>query len=318
MSFVPGDLENTSGNAGYVSLRNFSAGEMCVPWFFFARVLCRVGCRVADSLRLVEAMPLFERLGHTVLATLVEAMPFFQRFGHTVLVTLRDLAATLYPVQGSWCCWLGVVARTFGSWWCPELALRVWGMQNSEQGAGEVPRVICLNEIIPDGSSQPSHGLPLYLLLLLVFLVFLVGPIGLRGARRRNGRRGVGFVMSSTCRMSSLRRCRLSRRRRRSLTWLGSLRRRGGDQTELMYFVFEFGTRKGVQFCKEYYEMKNSARQEVQQAVCPEPTKEAKVRFLFRGSGRLGVQVFDGGWTLEEWFVGREEGNLAGKHGWVL
>ena len=102
MCFVPGDLANTSGNAGYVSLGNFSAGEMCVlglgccddgrvvfsseifsagmscvPWGF-----CRVGCRVADSLRLVEAMP------------------FFQRFGHTVLVTLRDLAATLYPVQG--------------------------------------------------------------------------------------------------------------------------------------------------------------------------------------------------------------------------
>ena len=30
MCFVPGDLANTSGNAGYVSLGNFSAGEMCV------------------------------------------------------------------------------------------------------------------------------------------------------------------------------------------------------------------------------------------------------------------------------------------------
>ena len=64
----------------------------------------------------------------------------------------------------------------------------------------------------------------------------------------------------------------------------------GWDQTELMYFVFEFGTKKGMQFCREYYEMKNSARQEVQQAVCPEPTKEAKVRFLFRESGRLGCK----------------------------
>ena len=57
--------------------------------------------------------------------------------------------------------------------------------------------------------------------------------------------------------------------------------------------------------------MKNSAGQEVQQAVCPEPTKEAKVRFLFRESGRLGVQVVDGGLTLEEWFAGREGENLG-------
>ena len=41
----------------------------------------------------------------------------------------------------------------------------------------------------------------------------------------------------------------------------------GWDLTELMYFVFEFGTKKGMQFCWGYYEMKNSARQEVQQGV---------------------------------------------------
>ena len=84
----------------------------------------------------------------------------------------------------------------------------------------------------------------------------------------------------------------------------------GWDQTELMFFVFEYGAEKGVQFCREYYEKKNS-RQEVRQAVCPEPTKEAKVRFLFRESGRLGVQVVDGGLTLEEWFAGREGKNLG-------
>ena len=79
--------------------RSFQQGcRACLG--FFCRVLCRVGCRVADSLRLVEALSLFERLGHTVLAMLVEAMPFFQRFGHTVLAMLRDLAATLYTVQG--------------------------------------------------------------------------------------------------------------------------------------------------------------------------------------------------------------------------
>ena len=72
----------------------------------------------------------------------------------------------------------------------------------------------------------------------------------------------------------------------------------GWDQTELMFFVFEHGAEKGFQLCCEYYEMKNS-RQVVRQAVGPEPTKEAKVRFLFRESGRLGVQVVDGGLTLE-------------------
>ena len=77
--------------------------------------------------------------------------------------------------------------------------------------------------------------------------------------------------------------------------------------TELMFFVFEYRVEKGVQFCREYYEMKNN--RQVRQAVCPEPTKEAKVRFLFRESGRLGVQVVDGGFTLEEWFAGREGEN---------
>ena len=59
----------------------------------------------------------------------------------------------------------------------------------------------------------------------------------------------------------------------------------------------------GVSFCREYYEMKS--RQEVRQAVCPEPTKEAKIQFLFRWSGGLGVQEVDGGMTLDEWFAGQ-------------
>ena len=35
----------------------------------------------------------------------------------------------------------------------------------------------------------------------------------------------------------------------------------GWDQTELMFFVFEYGVENGVSFCREYYEMKKS-RQE--------------------------------------------------------
>ena len=64
----------------------------------------------------------------------------------------------------------------------------------------------------------------------------------------------------------------------------------GWDQTELMYFVFEFGTKKGVQFCREYYEMKNSA--------C-----STQWESLRRRGGISGL-------TLVEWF--------AGRGGWVL
>ena len=34
-----------------------------------------------------------------------------------------------------------------------------------------------------------------------------------------------------------------------------------------------------------------------------------KVRFLFRAPGGLSVQLVDGGWSLEEWFVGLHGGN---------
>ena len=60
----------------------------------------------------------------------------------------------------------------------------------------------------------------------------------------------------------------------------------GWDQTELMFFVFEYGVEDGVAFCREYYEMKKS--REVRQAVY-EPTKET-VQFLFRGSAVWGCK----------------------------
>ena len=83
----------------------------------------------------------------------------------------------------------------------------------------------------------------------------------------------------------------------------------GWDQTELMFFVFEYGVENGVSFCREYYEMKS--RQEVRQAVCPEPTKEAKIQFLW-----LGVQEVDGGMTLDEWFAS-QAGLGVGLDGWM-
>ena len=59
------------------------------------RDLCCDDGRDADLLRLVEALPLSERLGHTA----VEAMPFFKRFGHTMLELLEDVAAMVLKVS---------------------------------------------------------------------------------------------------------------------------------------------------------------------------------------------------------------------------
>ena len=47
----------------------------------------------------------------------------------------------------------------------------------------------------------------------------------------------------------------------------GVARAEGWDESELMYFVFEFGTAKGMQYCREFYEMK--ARQEVGEEDLP-------------------------------------------------
>ena len=55
--------------------------------------------------------------------------------------------------------------------------------------------------------------------------------------------------------------------------------------------------------------MKNS--RQVRQAVGPEPTKRSTGRFLFRESGKLGVQEVDGGVTLDEWFAGQAGLNLG-------
>ena len=369
--FFPGDLANTSVGAGYVGFGTLTAGSMvrlrccdagrvmlksCVPWGS-CRVLCRDDCRDAVPLRLVEALPLSERLGHTP----VEAMPFFKRFGHTVLAMLENLAATF-------CCKVSeVVLLAWGG--CEnirllamsELALRAWSMQNSPE-KGEAPRVICLNEMVPDGSSRPGHGLPP--------LSPPPGiprlPGGLNWAPRcspeewtawcrvRDGldvsndffevvqieqeEEEEGFDLAGIAEVEGwdqtelmyfvfefgtkkgMQYCREYYEMKNSarqqedeeevFDLVGVAEAEGWDQTELMFFVFEYGAEKGVQLCREYYEMKNS-RQEVRQAVYPEPTKEAKVRFLFRESGRLGVQVVDGGLTLEEWFAGREGENLG-------
>ena len=152
-AFFPGNLANTSFS-GYVGYGTLSAGEvlgvvrcdagrvMFSSEIFSAggfsgacRVLCCDDGRDADLLRLVEALPLSERLGHTP----VEAMPFLKRFGHTMLELLEDVAAMVLKVSE-------VVLLGFGRENTRllalfELASFARGMQNSP-GRGIVCRAL--------------------------------------------------------------------------------------------------------------------------------------------------------------------------------
>ena len=107
--------------------------------------------------------------------------------------------------------------------------------------------MICLNEMVPDGSSQPSHGL-------------LPLPPLPPGIPRLPG--GLNWAPNDFFET-----VQIVQEEEEVFDLAGLAEAEGWDQTELMYFVFEFGTKKGMQFCREYYEMKNSARQEVQQGV---------------------------------------------------
>ena len=137
--FSPGNLANTS--SGYVGLGTLSAMSCvrdgcrvaCCPMFsseiFSAgflggsgpcRVLCCDACCDASSLRLVEALPLSERLGHTLgmvgawgscrdlccddgcdgfSLREAEALPLSERLGHAVLGLLEGFAAIVYKLS---------------------------------------------------------------------------------------------------------------------------------------------------------------------------------------------------------------------------
>ena len=379
MSFFPKDLANTSVGAGFVGFGTLSAGlvlglgccdagrVMFSSEIFSAggvwgpcRDLCCDNGRDAVPLRFVEALPLSERLGHTS----VEAMPFLKRFGHTMLVLLEDVAATFCKV--SEVVLLGLGGReNFRLLALFELASMARGMQNSPGQGERVPCTICLSDMVPDGTSRPSH-VPSHGLLPL-----LPPPPGL--PRRPDGLnwapRCSPEEWTTWCRVRDgldvsndfFEVVQIEQEEEDVFDLVGIAAAEGWDQTELMYFVFEFGTAKGMQYCREFYEMKNWARKQkdeeevfdlvgvaeaegwdqtelmffvfeygeekgvqfcreyyemkntrqVRQAGGPEPTKEAKVRFLFRESGRLGVQEVDGGLTLDEWFVGRADVNLG-------
>ena len=115
----------------------FSAGKIGV--WGPCRDLCCDDCRDAVPLRLVEALPLSERLGHTP----VEAMPFSKRFGHTVLALLEFLATTFCKVS--------------------EVVLLGWGGAR-EHSALDVVRVgfagLGHAEFAGEGGSSAAHHLP--------------------------------------------------------------------------------------------------------------------------------------------------------------
>ena len=320
-AFSPGNLANTSFS-GYVGYGTLSAGwvlglvrcdagrVMFSSEIFSAggfsgagRDLCCDDGRDADLLRFVEALPLSERLGHTP----VEAMPFLKRFGHTMLELLEDVAAMVLKVSEVVLLGLGGRENTrllalF------ELASIARGMQSSPGRGDRLPRTLCLCDMVPNGTSRPSHVLPPS-----------APPPGL--PRRPDGLnwapRCSPEEWTAWCRVrdgldvsndfSEV--VQIEQEEEEVFDLVGVAESEGWDQTGLMFFVFEYWEEKGVQYCREYYEMKNNWQ--VRQAVGPEPTKEAKVRFLFRKFGKLGVQEVDGGVTLDEWFAGQADLSLG-------
>ena len=198
--FSPGHLANTSaGGTGYVGVGTLSAclcvrdgcRDACRPMFsseiFSAgflgvsgpcRDLCCDACCDGRMLRPVEALPLSERLGHTLgmpgvccddgcddgcdELRLVEALPLSERLGHTVLGVLEGLAAFVYKMSEA--ALLGLGRReNIRLLMMFEVASLAWGMQNSAFAGDAVPRTLCLDEMVPDGTSLPSrpaHVLP--------------------------------------------------------------------------------------------------------------------------------------------------------------
>ena len=199
--FSPVNLANTSAGAGYVGLGTLSACltcmrdgccDACRPMFsseiFSAGFLgvsgpcrdhCCDACCDASTLRFVEALPLYERLGHTpgmlgvkglcrdlccddgcddVSLRLVEALPLFQRLGHTVLGFMEGFAAIVYKLSEAALLGWGSRENT-RLLMMFEVASLAWSMQNSPGTGNSVSRTLCLEELVPDGTSLPSHVL---------------------------------------------------------------------------------------------------------------------------------------------------------------
>ena len=123
-------------------------------------------------------------------------------------------------------------------------------MQNSPGAGDSVPHTLCLEELVPDGTSLPSH----------VVLPSAPPP--------DLPRRPDGLPWAPHCSPEEWTAwCRVRDGLDQSNKFFevvqvepeveevfdltGIAEAEGWDQTELMYFVFEFGTKKGMKYCRE-------------------------------------------------------------------
>ena len=142
-------------------------------------------------------------------------------------------------------------------------------MQNSAGARDAVPRTLCLDDVVPNGTSRPSR--------LARVLPPSAPPPGL--PRRADGLlwapRCTPEEWTAWCRVRDgldqsndfFEVVQIEREEEQVFDLSGVARAEGWDESELMYFVFEFGTVKGMQYCREFYEMK--ARQEVGEEDLP-------------------------------------------------
>ena len=204
----------------------------------FGRDPCCDVCCDGRLLRLMEALPLSERLGHTMLWSLEEFAAFAYKMSEAALLGwgMRENIRLLTMF---------------------EVASLAWGMQNSAGVRDAVPRTLCLDEMVPNGTSRPSRPARV--------LPPSAPPPGL--PRRADGLPWApvrdGFDQSNDI----FEVVQIEPEVEEVFDLTGVARAEGWDESDLMYFVFEFGTVTGMQYCREFYEMK--ARQEVGEEDLP-------------------------------------------------
>ena len=100
----------------------------------------------------------------------------------------------------------------------------------------------------------------------------------------------------------------------------------GLEESNLMYWIFEFGEEEGLHACDRritgstlrlrVLRRRSPWKGEVLQVhlqVSRQPTKKEEVRFLFQGSvGGLGMQRVHSGSSLAEWYLGLQGQGLGG------
>ena len=281
------------------------------------RVLCCDACCDASSLLLVEALSLSERLGHTlgmvgawgscrdlccddgcddVSLRLAEALPLSERLGHVVLGLLEGFAAIVYKLSEA--ALLGWASRENTRLLMMfEVASLAWSMQNSPGAGDSVPRTLCLEELVPDGTSQPSH-----------VVLPSASPPDL--PRRPDGLPWAPHCSpeewTAWCRVRDgldqsnefFEVVQLEPEVEEVFDLTGIAEAEGWDPSELMYFVFEFGTKKSMKYCREYHDMKNSARQVVPQVVVEEDKPVFDLVGVAEAEVFFCVRVWGGEWGL--------------------